>query len=505
MEIVKECHNKDFEVEKEFCLFFVYREVVTVLRSVFNGLKVTDFPHLMYIVREELLETIVQVVSGIRLYNRDCELGGQGISDVPSLLFKALTAVKTRLEEVKQQTVERVDILNKVVLCCHKVKSALFEDNWNANLPEWATEADLEYNKSLLIIYEQYHDFIEDLIIEVDTLKKATIRVDTERKRILGILHEHIIPNMNVLCTIVFPHFEELFEQWTILQKHTLRLVGIKHIFDELNGGVSQLKFENNLVAHASHLDEDDNPLQYYKKLPTGVSKLPIHSECSVSLKESLFFPSSRNYQFSGHCCWALVLSDGALLRGNEDHGVVQYKRCFYIFSSPLGVQCFLRHPQYYLGRVLELARKNSELISYLHIDSELRKLQYQISLYQEAERYIETNQCSTEIVPAPSNIDRCYESNVWIYRRNAMKMATLRQCKTESCQTEGTSFKTMNTQTHTPKEIATQTKVENHSNTPTPIRFLYGLRGRKDDKQLLLDLSYGEMKPSVDCSNKNK
>lgn len=40
-----------------------------------------NFYNQLFYVREELLDSLVQVTSGIRLYNMDCGKGGQGISN----------------------------------------------------------------------------------------------------------------------------------------------------------------------------------------------------------------------------------------------------------------------------------------------------------------------------------------------------------------------------------------------------------------------------------------
>lgn len=45
-------------------------------------------------------------------------------------------------------------------------------------------------------------------------------------------------------------------------------------------------------------------------------------------------------------------------------------------------------------------------------------------------------------------------------------------------------------TQTYESKEKEIQTKKDNYTNVPKPSNFIYGLRGRKDDKQFIVELT---------------
>lgn len=57
--------------------------------------------------------------------------------------------------------------------------------------------------------------------------------------------------------------------------------------------------------------------------------------------------------------------------------------------------------------------------------------------------------------------------------------------------QTEKAStMKAVKTQTYEMKEKEIQTKKDNYTNVPKPSNFIYGLRGRKDDKQFIIELT---------------
>ncbi|CAG9841070.1 unnamed protein product [Diabrotica balteata] len=66
-----------------------------------------------------------------------------------------------------------------------------------------------------------------------------------------------------------------------------------------------------------------------------------------------------------------------------------------------------------------------------------------------------------------------------------------LTKCKTTSTQTvKSHSTNSIRTTTVISKEQDTQTHVDKFTNVPTPSNFVFGLRGRKDDKQFVIDLT---------------
>lgn len=63
--------------------------------------------------------------------------------------------------------------------------------------------------------------------------------------------------------------------------------------------------------------------------------------------------------------------------------------------------------------------------------------------------------------------------------------------CKTHSSQTTKSNFKNdVKVQTYDSKEQISQTKKDNYTNVPFLSNFIYGLRGRKDDKQFIIELT---------------
>jgi len=60
---------------------FYIREVSVALQSVFQTSELTHYVTLPKREKEEQLMELMCLVAGIRLFNRDCQRGGEGIDD----------------------------------------------------------------------------------------------------------------------------------------------------------------------------------------------------------------------------------------------------------------------------------------------------------------------------------------------------------------------------------------------------------------------------------------
>lgn len=60
---------------------FSPREVAVALQSVFQPSELTNYVSLTKQEKEEQLMELMCIVAGIRIFNRDCQRGGEGIDD----------------------------------------------------------------------------------------------------------------------------------------------------------------------------------------------------------------------------------------------------------------------------------------------------------------------------------------------------------------------------------------------------------------------------------------
>lgn len=61
--------------------FQVYKETVQVLRSILNDEEIRVFPSLQNCIKQEIVQCLTDIITGIRLYNKQCKKGGEGMPD----------------------------------------------------------------------------------------------------------------------------------------------------------------------------------------------------------------------------------------------------------------------------------------------------------------------------------------------------------------------------------------------------------------------------------------
>ena len=74
--------------------------------------------------------------------------------------------------------------------------------------------------------------------------------------------------------------------------------------------------------------------------------------------------------EFQGYCPHTIVTRNALLLPGNPALGVVRYKNTFNVFVTTQAMDDFMSDPGRFIGGVIDIARKNPELIHLLRLQS---------------------------------------------------------------------------------------------------------------------------------------
>ncbi|NXC20100.1 CF206 protein, partial [Corythaeola cristata] len=77
----------------------VVREVTAALQSVFPQTEMITFISLSKENKEQQLKNLAMLVTGIRLYNKECGKGGSSIDDLPAILNKAIPSATRTVDE----------------------------------------------------------------------------------------------------------------------------------------------------------------------------------------------------------------------------------------------------------------------------------------------------------------------------------------------------------------------------------------------------------------------
>ncbi|XP_037988530.1 cilia- and flagella-associated protein 206 isoform X2 [Motacilla alba alba] len=408
------------------------REVTAALQSVFPQTEMITFISLGKKDKEQQLKDLAMLVTGIRLYNKECQRGGSGIDDLPGILSEAIPSATRTLDER----------LNSCQLLAHRY-TALLECMQED--PQRFSRLRFLKLKEALFNVRQYEAF---------------------------------------LC-ILQPLFMELSKLWTSFQDEMLLLSFLTNMADNLQQFLeiqSQLFPEEMLTSLLEGVTVKSDVERIKETMGTRVNVSDFTNQ------EWLFPETTDNFdqlliQYHGFCAHSIGVK-GITLPGNPAIGILKHKEKYYVFSSKEAAYIFAEDPDKFIQLNIEKAKKYAELIQLLELHHQFEYLvphaqarKASKGSMKPAPKRESGTQTDTHILPP--TIVRSYEWNEWELRRKAIKLANLRRMLTHSMQTDLSHMRRENfTQVYLPKDAGTQTKRDNSSNVPKPQIFLKGLRG---------------------------
>ncbi|XP_039075384.1 cilia- and flagella-associated protein 206 isoform X2 [Hyaena hyaena] len=411
----------------------VVREATAALQSIFPQAELGTFLTLSKKDKERQLKELTMIVTGIRLFNRDCAKGGEGIDDLPAILQEAIPAttqhIDSQLQTAQDQAYRYTAILEKV-----------------AKNPLMSMELQPFMLKEALYNVRQYEIFLQ----------------------------------------IILPTFIALSNLWTSFQDETVLVSVLSNLTTHLEPflGTHELLFPEKVMQNL--LDG--------LMVKTDVCRMKEHMEDRVHLvdfrkQEWLFPETTANFdklliQYRGFCAYTFATTDGLLLPGNLAIGILKYKEKYYTFSTRDAAYLFAESPEKYIDLIKEQAKKNVELIQLLELHQQFETL-IPYSQMKDVDKHPikpitkceSSTQTDTHILPP--TIVRSYEWNEWELRRKAIKLANLRQKVTHSVQTDLSHMRRENcSQVYPPKDVSTQSMREGGTRVPRPQIYIAGLRG---------------------------
>lgn len=453
------------------------REATAALQSVFPQSELAAFMSLTKADKEQQLSELTMIVSGIRLFNKDCRKGGEGIEDLPSILNEAIPATTRDIEnELKESQslawqytalLEKfADPRDKPVLCPISV----------------------DMLQQALYNVRQHEAFLKVTLADAILCAKQVDALQSELTTRLRLLRATVHAKTAVPTAQVFPHFTALSKLWAGFQDEMLLLSILNNMVASLRpflSAQSRLLPEGQLEAHLDGVDvkTDDDRLRESAKDKINPSE---YKSQDWFLHETTANFDQLSLQYRGICGYTLVKKDGLLIPGNPQIGVLKHREKYYAFSSKEAARSFASKPEEYIQGITEKAKKCPELIQLLELHQQFACVtpysQMQSSkrlLVKPISKCDSSTQTDTHLVE--TNIVKSYEWNEWELRRKAMQLANLRSKVTHSVQTNLSHMRRNNvTQTYQPKDVGCQTKKDGETNVPKPKVYLAGLRGGK-------------------------
>ncbi|XP_041105470.1 cilia- and flagella-associated protein 206 [Polyodon spathula] len=452
------------------------REATAALQSVFPQSELSTFLSLNKRDKERQLNELTMIVTGIRLFNKDCGKGGDSIDDLPAILNEAVPAtckhIESELQDSQQLAYRYTALIEKL-----DSKDTLGTDH----------QVHPHLLKKALYNVRQHEAFLQIIVSDVITCAQQVEKLQKELGARMEQLKSTVKAKTAVPIAQVFPHFIALSNYWSGFQDEMVLLSVLSNIVTHLRtfqGNLSELLPQRDIEPLLE--GEDVRTDEERMKGTAGERINPLEYK-----KQDWLFPETTvNFdrlplQYRGICGYTLVEKDGLLLTGNPAIGILKHKEKYYIFSSKVTACAFAANPDEYIALVAEKAKQCAELIQLLELHHQFASASH----YSEAKagdmlmvkpitKSDSSTQTDTHIVEP--NIVKSYEWNEWELRRKAIKLANLRTKVTRSMQTNLSHMRRDNiSQVYLPKEAGSQTKKHGASNVPKPHIYLTGLRGQ--------------------------
>ncbi|XP_050172590.1 cilia- and flagella-associated protein 206 isoform X1 [Myiozetetes cayanensis] len=449
------------------------REVTAALQSVFPQTEMTAFISLNKKDKEQELKDLAMLVTGIRLYNKECMKGGRSIDDLPAILNEAIPSATQTVDEG----------LNTCHMLAHKYTALL--ESMQEDPHRYMQLSSFKLKEALFNV-RQYEAFLCILLSDAITSAQEVETLSVQFTATMMQLKNTVQDKISIDSKEVFPLFLELSKLWTGFQDEMLLLSFLTSMTSNLQQFLeihSQLFPEEVLTSllEGVTVKSDEERIRETMGIRVNVS--------DFKNQEWLFPETTDNFdqlliQYHSFCAHAIGVR-GLILPGNPAIGILKHKAKYYVFSSKEAAYSFAQDPDKFIQLNVEKAKEYAELIQLLelhhHFEYLFPRAQARIAdkcLMKPTAKCNSSTQTDTHILPP--TIVRSYEWNEWELRRKALKLANLRRKLTHSMQTDLSHMKRENfTQVYLLKEVGTQTKRDNSSNVPRPQIFLKGLRGQ--------------------------
>ncbi|XP_062323628.1 cilia- and flagella-associated protein 206 [Osmerus eperlanus] len=453
------------------------REATAALQSVFPQSELGTFLSLIKKDKEQQLNELSMIVTGIRLFNKDSKKGGEGIEDLPAILNISIPAAGKDIEweqELSQNLAWQY--------------TAILERLLDSDVEARDCVVPLEHLKQALYNVRQHESFLKIILADVILCAKKVEALQNDLATCLKLLREAVHSKTAVPTAHVFPHFTALAQYWSGLQDEMVLLsilgnllINLQPFLTAQSRMFSDVQLESLLEGSEVKNDEQRMKESSENRVDPSANKRYewIFPETTANFDE-------LQIQYKGICGYTLVEKNGILLPGNPSIGVLKHREKYYVFSSKDAALCFASKADEYIVQVAERAKCSPELIQLLELHQQFSSVS-PYSKMQSGERLLvkpitKCDSCTqTDTHLLETNIVESYEWNEWELRRKAIKLANLRSRVTHSMQTNLSHMRRDNvTQTYLLKDVACQSRKDGASNIPKPQVYLAGLRGEK-------------------------
>ncbi|XP_043485126.1 cilia- and flagella-associated protein 206-like isoform X2 [Leptopilina heterotoma] len=468
----------------------VLREVSLALQSVYQPSELSRYITLQKKEKEEQLMELMCIVAGIRLFNRDCERGGEGIDDLPSILQEAVKKTQSSIMELLEQLMQRIYKFTSAVenvLHLELSDYEKFSSGSDKKFTNSITDSDIQWSIQMLASLRQQEIYVRKILCDIEHSENDFKNILERLQNRFIKLHETVRYRTAIPTSQVYPQFVDLADIWMNFQDEVIVLSNINRFLWQLQCLYTKIMSVDDECL-LNNMIQDVQVLSDAERLEKSMGYLITEcEECELYYPNSVKDFEKINLEFIGFCAWTFVQGKGFLLPGNPNIGVAKWKGKYFAFSSLEAAREFGKNPNKCLIEIFDFIRKHPEHVYLFQIYNDVEAIKNQEILTTDISLLTvqQDQEVQTELHAVSSFIDNNYSSNIWDYRRNALKLATICKLATRSTQTKKSYFRRGNeSQAEPSKNQQVQTRKENSTNTKKIQTYVFGLRGRRDDAQ---------------------
>nr|XP_020467155.1 cilia- and flagella-associated protein 206 isoform X2 [Monopterus albus] len=424
------------------------QEATAALQSIFPQSELGTFMMLLKRDKEQQLNELTMIVTGIQLFNKAIKMGEEETDFhelVPTVINEALPVINKSIES--EMSVSQ-SLAWKYTAVLEKLMESVCQPG-ECDIPIVLLQQAL-YN------VRQHEAFLRMLLADACLCAKNVEILQRELSLQMKLLKETVQSKTAVPTVKVFPLFKALSKLWCGLQDEAELLNILNNIRLNLQPFLtSQAKIFSE--AYLDSLLETSEVKTDEQRMTESSDEHIVPSEMKAQewlLPDTTAGSNDLPLQYNGICGYMLVNRNGLLL------------------------------PDDFIAEIAERAKISPELIHLLKLQQFSSISPYCMPGSSVLVRHVTKCESSTQtdIHPLETNVVNSYEWNEWELRRKAIKLADLLTKVTKSSQTELSHMRRENvTQTWLLKNVACQSKRDGESNTPKPQMYLAHLRGRRD------------------------
>ncbi|KAJ8715798.1 hypothetical protein PYW07_010280 [Mythimna separata] len=467
------------------------KEGMAALESVFGMEDLKLFVALPRKEKLQQLEVLLGYTAGVRLFNRDCRKGGEGIPDLPHNLVDAAKACTVLLSNSLITVMQKVNTLTTAIEGVITLQDETGNVVIDMSLHDGVTFENYTEIFNLLAFNRQYEVFIRKLLADVESMTNKAGQYVERTTEVLQELHAAVKYKTAVPVQNVYPLFTKLWEVWRAMQNCMFLVSTVNRLSAIMSNIQDQITLPEDIIEKLL----DGRPVTSDQ---TRVNfRLTMDDRLSlVSLTNYVCYPSSsellaiKQAEFLGFC--ALCLGVGALVPSNIKLGLIKHKNRYYGFCCVKMATRFSREPERYVNEVLNYARNNTHLINLLNIVELVFNAKDidDLVVVRQPRIKVFNKDIQTETHPLDEYKQKNYSWDLWEWKRRACQWANIVNCQTHSTQTHYSHLRSeIHCQTVSPRDKCLQTNKEKGVNTVKSSYFLWGLRGQKGYGQHRMDL----------------